>query len=68
MDKRRRHRPRLALAIAVTLTVKFVALAIIWSIWFSHPQGKRLDGEHVGRAIYASPSALQGKGSTDARP
>jgi hypothetical protein len=68
MDAHRRQRLRLALALAVTLAVKFVALAMIWSIWFSHPQGKRIDGEHVGSAIYASPSALQEKGSADARP
>ena len=68
MDARRRQRPRLALAIVATLVVKVVALAMIWSIWFSHSQGKRLDGEQVGSAIVASPSAPPEKGSAHDRP
>jgi hypothetical protein len=68
MDAHRRQRPRLALALAVTLAVKFVALAMIWSIWFSHPEGKPMDGEHVGSTIYAAPSTLTEKGSAHARP
>jgi len=68
MDAHRRQRPRLALALALTLAVKFVALAMIWSIWFSHPEGKLIDGEHVGSTIYASPATLTEKGSAHARP
>ena len=33
----RRSRPRYAREIAVVLVVKFIALYVIWSIWFAGP-------------------------------
>ena len=27
----------------MALAVKFVALAVIWNLWFAHPASKRLD-------------------------
>jgi hypothetical protein len=68
VDTDAQRRQRLRLALAVTLAVKFLALAMIWSTWFSHPQGKRIDGNEVGSAIYASPPALHEQGGAHARP
>ncbi len=50
-------RPHLAREIALVLVVKFLALAIIWSVWFSDPEGRRIDGERIGAAIYSPASA-----------
>ena len=47
-----------ALEIAVVLVVKFVALFLIWSIWFAGPSRKEGVTERVAERIYSSqPSA-----------
>ncbi len=47
--------------IVVVLVVKFVALAVIWSVWFSDPARKHIDGERVAERIYSpeSPASTQ---------
>ena len=52
-------RPHLAREIAVVLAVKFLALSIIWNVWFAEPEARRLDGERIGAAIYSSGDAVQ---------
>jgi hypothetical protein len=64
MALRFRKRPRLALELSVALVVKFVALVVIWNLWFADPQDRRVDGEDIARAIYAAP----GREDRAARP
>ena len=51
---RGRRRPRLVLEIALVLALKLIALAVIWNIWFSNPQGKAIDGDSIASAIYSA--------------
>jgi hypothetical protein len=60
-----KRRPRLKREIAWALALKFVALAVIWYVWFSHPV--RMDGDRIGAGIYSSGPA-SGQGTTHARP
>ena len=61
------RRSRLGLEIAVVLAVKFVALALIWLVWFAHPAADRLQPERVGAVVYSSGPAPP-IGGADARP
>jgi hypothetical protein len=45
---------RLALEITVVLTIKLAALAMIWHVWFSNPEERRIDAERVGARMYSS--------------
>ncbi len=63
-----RKRPHLARELALALIVKFVALAVIWNLWFAHPASKRLDAPSIGAAIYSSEAASADGGHAHARP
>jgi hypothetical protein len=43
------------LEITLVLLIKLAALAMIWHVWFSDPEERRIDAERVGARIY-SPS------------
>jgi hypothetical protein len=62
----RRPSPRYAREIAVVLVVKFIALFVIWSIWFSGPARKDVDAERVAERVYSSQPAAPGEGATHA--
>jgi hypothetical protein len=62
-----RHRPNLKREILIVLAVKLVALFVIWSVWFTHPQAPRLNAEAVKAALYSSPPPAQ-QGTSDAKP
>ena len=68
MTAKRRRRPRLAMEIAVVLAVKFVALAVIWNLWFAHPATGRIDAPSIGAAVYSSGTATADGGRAHARP
>jgi len=57
---------RYAREIAVVLVVKFIALVVIWSIWFSGPGRKDVSGERVAEKVYSSQPAAPGEGATHA--
>ena len=48
------RRPRLALEITLVLMIKLMALAMIWHVWFSNPEERRIDAERVGARMYSS--------------
>jgi hypothetical protein len=58
--------PRYAREIAVVLVVKFIALMVIWSIWFSGPARKEVGGERVAERVYSSQAARPEEGATHA--
>jgi hypothetical protein len=61
---RPRHpRTRYALEIAVVLVVKFVALFVIWSIWFAGPSRKDVGAERVAVRVYSSQPAAPAEGA-----
>jgi hypothetical protein len=62
------RRPNLAREIAIVLAVKFLALFVIWSIWFAHPEANRLDRQQVGAALYSSSTAVPERSEHDAKP
>jgi hypothetical protein len=62
----RRPGPRYAREIAVVLVVKFIALIVIWSIWFSGPARKDVDAERVAERVYSSQSVAPGEGARHA--
>jgi hypothetical protein len=62
----RRPGPRYAREMAVVLVVKFIALIVIWSIWFSGPTHKDVDAERVAERVYSSQPAAPGEGATHA--
>ena len=62
------RRPNLAREIAIVLAIKFLALLIIWSVWFAHPETSRLDGRQVAAALYSSPVATPQGSESDAKP
>ena len=62
----RRPGPRYAREIAVVLVVKFIALFVIWSIWFSDPVRKDVGAEHVAERVYSSQLVAPGEGATHA--
>ncbi|TMH31519.1 MAG: hypothetical protein E6H66_16015 [Betaproteobacteria bacterium] len=63
-----RRRSRLALDVAVVLVMKFVALALIWSVWFSDPVVRRLGAERIGAVVDSSGSAPPSPEGKHARP
>jgi hypothetical protein len=68
MVEKRRRRSRLAVELTVALVVKFIALAVIWNIWFAHPASKRIDAPGIGAAIYSSETAKADGSRAHARP
>jgi hypothetical protein len=58
--------PRYGREIAVVLVVKFIALFVIWSVWFSGPARKNVDAERVAERVYSSQPAAPGEGATHA--
>jgi len=62
------RRPNLAREIAIVLAIKFLALFVIWSVWFAHPEASRVDGAQVAAALYASPVAAHQGSEPDAKP
>ena len=62
----RRPGPRYAREIAVVLVVKFIALFVIWSIWFSDPARKDVGAERLAERVYSSQPAALGEGATHA--
>jgi hypothetical protein len=65
MDRRRYS---LARAITITLAVKFVALGVIWSFWFSDPESRRLDPAGVAATVYSPPPVAHEPGLPHAEP
>ena len=51
--------PRLALEITLVLVIKLAALAMIWHVWFSDPEERRIDAERVGATMYSSSQAMR---------
>jgi hypothetical protein len=64
--KARRPGHRYAREIAIVLTVKLIALYVIWSIWFDGPTHKDIGAERVAERVYSSPPAVPGDGATHA--
>jgi hypothetical protein len=62
----RRPGPRYAREITIVLVVKFIALIVIWSIWFSGPARKDVGAERVAERVYSSQPAASGEGATHA--
>ena len=62
----RRPGPWYAREIAVVLVVKFLALFVIWSMWFSDPVGKDVGAEHVAERVYSSQLPAPVEGATHA--
>ena len=61
---RPRHpRNRYALEIAVVLVVKFIALFVIWSLWFAGPSRKDVGAERVAERVYSSQPAVPAEGA-----
>ncbi len=54
---------RYALEIAVVLAVKFIALFLIWSIWFAGPSRKDVGAERVAERVYSSQPAAPPEGT-----
>jgi hypothetical protein len=59
MNSQSFRRTRLALEITVVLMIKLAALAVIWHVWFSDPEDRRIDAERVGARMYSSSPATQ---------
>ena len=68
MTAHRASHPQLARQVTLVLLVKFAALWVIWAVWFSAPEDRRLDRERIGRAIYSAPSLQPHGGDPHARP
>ena len=62
------RRPNLAREIVIVLAVKFLALFVIWSVWFAHPEASRLNVQQVGAALYSSNTAVPERSEHDAKP
>jgi len=62
------RRSRLALEITVVLVVKFTAMAIIWTIWFSDPPPRPFALERMGAAADWSVCADAPARASHARP
>jgi hypothetical protein len=54
---------RYALEIVVVLVVKFVALFVIWSIWFAGPSRKDVGAERAAERAYSSQPAAPAEGA-----
>ena len=61
--RRRRLGLRYAREIAVVLVVKFVALFVIWSVWFAGPGRRDVGVEGVAERVYSSQPAAPGEGA-----
>jgi hypothetical protein len=61
------RRSSLAREIALVLAVKFIALLVIWSVWFASPQGTRLDAKQVGASVYSSHAVVPEGSDRDAK-
>jgi hypothetical protein len=61
-------RSSLGREIALVLALKFLALFVIWSVWFAHPEAGRLTSQLVAAAIYSSPAIAQDGSRADAKP
>ena len=59
MNSESLRRRRLALEITLVLMIKLAALAMIWYVWFSDPEERRIDAERVGARLYSSSPAMQ---------
>jgi len=57
---------RYALDIAVVLVVKFIALLVIWSLWFAGPARNDIGAERVAARVYSSQPAAPAQGATHA--
>jgi len=65
----RRPGLRYAREIAIVLVVKFIALFVIWSIWFSGAARKDVGAERVAEKVYASqPAGAVEEATHAARP
>jgi hypothetical protein len=62
------RRPSLAREITIVLAIKFLALYVIWSVWFAHPEASRLNVQQVGAALYSSNTAVPERSEHDAKP
>ena len=47
------------LEITLVLMIKLAALAMIWHVWFSDPEDRRIDAERVGTRVYSTSPAMQ---------
>jgi hypothetical protein len=63
-----RHRPHLKREIVIVIAVKSLALLLIWSVWFAHPQAPRLNAQAVKDALYSSPPVAQEPSDAHAQP
>jgi hypothetical protein len=63
-----RHRPNLRREIVLVLALKFLALLVIWAVWFAHPQAPGLDAQRVGAALYSSHPPAQEQTHSHAHP
>ena len=68
MTSQPRPRSRLALEVTAVLIAKFVALALIWSVWFSDPVVRRLGPERIGAVVDSSGAAPPSPEGKHARP
>ena len=59
----RRPAPRYALEIAVILVVKFIALFVIWSVWFAGPSREDVGAERAAERVYSSQPAASAEGA-----
>ena len=62
------RRSHLAREITIVLAIKFLALYVIWSVWFSHPESEQLNGERIRSAVYSSHVVTQEGGHPNAEP
>ena len=53
------RRRRLAVEITLVLMIKLAALAMIWHVWFSDPEKRRIDAERVGARMYSSSQPMR---------
>jgi hypothetical protein len=65
MHQRRSGR-RYTREIVVVLVVKFIALYVIWSIWFDGPARMDIGAERVAERVYSSQPAAPGEGAKHA--
>ena len=59
MNSESLRRRRLAREITVALMIKLAAMAMIWHVWFSDPEDRRIDAERVGARMYSSSHAMR---------
>ena len=59
MNSQSLRRRRLMLEITLVLMIKLAALAMIWHVWFSDPEERRIDAERVAARMYSSSPAMQ---------